>query len=113
MRAVRIVAAAAVVSLAALSACIPGQRSAARVPAAASLPPPGGMPGYYIVAAGREVVVRASGDGHVMGSVAIPVPAGTPRSPVGEPVMSADGRHVVIARSSSPGGRVLPVSATW
>lgn len=58
------------------------------------------MPGYYVVVAGREVVVRASGDGHVTGSVAIPVPAGTPRSVVGgEPFASADGRHVVIVVS--------------
>ena len=58
------------------------------------------MPGYYIVAGGREVVVRASGDGHVTGSVAIPVPAGTPRSPVGgELAGSADGRHFVVVVS--------------
>lgn len=58
------------------------------------------MPSYYVVVAGREVVVRTSGDGHVTGSVAIPVPAGTPRSPVGgEPFGSADGRHFVIVVS--------------
>lgn len=58
------------------------------------------MPRYYVVVAGLEVVVRASGDGHVTGSAAIPVPAGTPRSPVGgEPFMSADGRHLVIVVS--------------
>jgi hypothetical protein len=58
------------------------------------------MPGYYVVAAGREVVVRASGDGHVTGSVAIPVPAGTLRSPVGgAPFGSADDRHIVIVVS--------------
>jgi len=58
------------------------------------------MPGYYVVVTGREVVVRASGDGHVTGSVAIPVPAGTPRSPVGgEPFASADDRHFVIVVS--------------
>ena len=44
--------------------------------------------------------MRASGDGHVTGAVAIPVPAGTPRSPVGgEPFASADGRHVVVVVS--------------
>src|SRR5271157_5615342 len=97
MRAVRVVALAAVVCVAALSACAPGQRSPASVTASASRSVPGGMPGYYIVVAGLEVVIRASGDGHVTGSVAIPVPAGTPRSPVrGEPFMSADGRHLVI-----------------
>jgi hypothetical protein len=58
------------------------------------------MPGYYVVVAGQEVVVRASGDGHVTGSVAIPVPAGTPQSPVGgEPFGSADGRHFVVVVS--------------
>ena len=58
------------------------------------------MPGYYIVVAAREVVVRASSDGHVTGSVAIPVPAGAPRSPVGgEPSGSADGRHFVVVVS--------------
>jgi hypothetical protein len=52
------------------------------------------------VVAGREVVVHASGDGHVTGSVAIPVPAGTPRSPVGgEPFGGADGRNFVIVVS--------------
>ena len=58
------------------------------------------MPGYYVVVTGREVVVRASGDGRVTGSVAIPVPAGTPRSPVGgEPFASADDRHFVVVVS--------------
>ena len=62
------------------------------------------MPGYYVVVGGREVVVRASGDGHVTGSAAIPVPAGTPRSPVvGEPAGSADGRHFVVVVSRSGG----------
>lgn len=97
MRAVRVVAAAAAVCVAALSACTASQRSPASVPAGVSLPLPGGMPGYYIVVSGREVVVRASGDGHVTGSVAIPVPTGTPRSPVGgEPFGSADDRHFVV-----------------
>ena len=58
------------------------------------------MPGYYVVVAGRDVVVRASDDGHVTGSVTIPAPAGTPRSPVGgEPFGSADGRHFVVVVS--------------
>ena len=100
MRAVIVVAAAAVVCVAALSACTASQRSPASVPAGVSLPLPGGMPGYYVVVAGREVVVRASGDGHVTGSVAIAVPAGTPLSPVGgEPFGSADGRHFVVVVS--------------
>jgi hypothetical protein len=44
--------------------------------------------------------VHASGDGHVTGSVAIPVPTGTPRSPAGgEPFGSADDRHFVIVVS--------------
>jgi hypothetical protein len=101
MRAVRVVvAAAAAVCIAALSACTASQHSPASVPAGVSLPLPSAMPGYYVVVAGREVVVRASGDGHVTGSVAIPVPAGNAISPVGgEPFASADGRHFVIVVS--------------
>ena len=58
------------------------------------------MPGYYVVVAGREVVARASDGGRVTGSVAIPVPAGTPLSEVvGEPFGSADGRHFVVGVS--------------
>ena len=59
------------------------------------------MPGYYVVVAGREVVIRASGTGHVTGSAAIPVPAGTPRSLVsGEPFGTADDDgHVIIVVS--------------
>jgi hypothetical protein len=58
------------------------------------------MPGYYVVVSGLEVVVRASGNGHVTGSVAIPVPAGTPRSLVsGEPSGAADDGHVIIVVS--------------
>jgi len=58
------------------------------------------MPGYYVVVAGPEVVIRASGNGHVTGSVAIPVPAGTPRSLVsGEPFGTADDGHVIIVVS--------------
>jgi len=58
------------------------------------------MPGYYVVVAGQEVVIRASGNGHVTGSVAIPVPAGTPRSLVsGEPFGPADDGQVIIVVS--------------
>jgi WD40-like Beta Propeller Repeat len=100
MRAVKVVAAAAAVCVAALSACTASPRSPVNVPANTSLPPPGGMPGYYVVVAGPEVVVRASADGHVTGSVVIPGPAGTPRALVGgEPFASADGRRFVIVVS--------------
>ena len=100
MRAVRVVAAAAAVCVAALSACTASQHSPASVPAGVSLPLPDVMPDYYVVVAGREVVVRASGDGHVTGSVAIPVPAGNARAPVGgEPFASTDGRRFVIVVS--------------
>jgi hypothetical protein len=58
------------------------------------------MPGHYVVVSGLEVVVRASGDGHVTGSVAIPGPAGTPRAfAAGEAFGGADGQHFVIAVS--------------
>jgi hypothetical protein len=58
------------------------------------------MPGYYVVVAGLQVVVRASADGHVTGSAAIPGPAGTPRAVVGGKLFaSADGRHFVIVVS--------------
>jgi hypothetical protein len=58
------------------------------------------MPAYYVVVAGREVIVRASGDGRVTGSLAIPGPAGNALSPVvGEPFGTADGRHFVIVVS--------------
>jgi hypothetical protein len=58
------------------------------------------MPGYYVVVAGQEVLIRASGNGHVTGSVAIPVPAGTPRSVVtDEPFGTADDGHVIIVVS--------------
>src|SRR5579862_6724420 len=79
MRMVRVVA--AVVSVAALTACQGSPASVpASVPAGVSLPLPGGMPGYYVVVAGLEITVRASDDGHVTGSVAIPGPAGNARS---------------------------------
>jgi hypothetical protein len=100
MRAVRVVAAAAVVCVAALSACTASQHSPASVPAGVSLPLPGGMPRYYVVVAGLEITVHASADGHVTGSAAIPGPAGNARSSVGgEPFASADGRHFVIVVS--------------
>jgi len=94
------VAAAAVVWVAAVSACTPSQHSPAGVPAGVSLPLPGGMPRYYVVVAGLEITVRASADGHVTGSAAIPVQAGNARSSVGgEPFASADDRHFVIVVS--------------
>jgi hypothetical protein len=100
MRTVWAVAAAAVVCVAALSACATSRHSPAAAPADVSLPVPDGMPRYYVVVAGLEITVRASADGHVTGSVAIPVPAGTPRAAVGgEPFASADGRHFVIVVS--------------
>jgi hypothetical protein len=55
------------------------------------------MPDYYVVISGLRVVVRASGDGHVTGSAAIPVAAETPRVFVkAEAFGVADGRHFVI-----------------
>ena len=100
MRAVIVVAAAAAVCVAALSACTAGPRSPVSVPAGTSLPRPGGMPGFYLVVAGLEVVVRASADGHVTGSVAIPVRPGNAISPVGGvPFAGADDRHFVIVVS--------------
>jgi hypothetical protein len=58
------------------------------------------MPGFYLVVAGLEVVVRASADGHVTGSVAIPVRPGNAISPVGGvPFAGADDRHFVIVVS--------------
>ena len=97
MRMVRAVAAAAVV---ALSACTTSQPPAVSVPSSASPSPPGGQPAYYVVVAGLNVVVRASADGHVTGSVAIPVPAGTARAYAGGEVFGGlDDRHFVIVVS--------------
>jgi hypothetical protein len=94
------VVAAAAACVAALSACTASQHSPASVPAGVSLPLPGGMPRYYVVVAGLEITVRASADGHVTGSAAIPVPAGNARSSVGgEPFASADDRRFVIVVS--------------
>jgi hypothetical protein len=99
MRAVKAVAAAAV-CVAALSACTASQTSSVTAPTVASLLRPGGMPGFYLVVAGLEVVVRSSADGRVTGSVAIPVPAATGRTSVGgQAFSSADGRHFVIVVS--------------
>jgi hypothetical protein len=67
------------------------------------------MPGFYLVAAGLEVVVRASTDGHVTGTVVIPGPAATEWTWVyGEPFGSTDGRHFVIVVSR--GGQVPGVA---
>jgi len=100
MRAVKVVAAAAAVCVAALSACTASPRSPVSVPANMSLPRPGGMPRFYLVVAGLEVVVRASAGGHVTGSVAIPGPAAMGRTSVGgEAFGSSDGRHFVIVVS--------------
>jgi len=68
------------------------------------------MPGYYVVVAGRDVVVRASGDGHATGSVAIPGPTATARTSVSSRVFGgADDRHFVIAVSR--GGDLPGVAA--
>jgi hypothetical protein len=99
MRAVRAVA--AVVCVVALSACTTTTTTAQRPPASG---PAGGspstasaMPRYYVVIAGLEVVVRASGDGHVTGSVRIPVAPGNALSgPTAEAFGSLDDRHFVI-----------------
>lgn len=100
MRAVKAVAATAVVCVTVLLACTAGQRSPVGVPTGASLPRPAGMPRFYLVVAGLEVVVRASADGHVTGTAAMPVPAATGRTLVGgEAFGSADGRHFVIVVS--------------
>jgi hypothetical protein len=97
MRAVRTVA--ALVCVAVLTACTTTSQRP---------PPPGSaqagasisVPGHYVVIAGLEVVVRASGDGHVTGSVAIPVAAGTARAVVAAGAFGgADGRHFVIVVS--------------
>ena len=100
MRAVKVVAAAGAVCVAVLSGCTAGQRSPVSVPSGTSLARPGGMPRFYLVVAGLGVVVRASADGHVTGSVAIPVRPGNARSPVGGvPFAGADDRHFVIVVS--------------
>jgi len=100
MRASKVVATAAVICVAALSACTASQQSPVSVPASTSLPAPDGMPRFYLVAAGLELVVRASADGHVTGSAAIPGPTAAGRTSVGGQAFgSADGRHFVIVVS--------------
>jgi hypothetical protein len=105
MRIVRAVATAAVV---AVSACTTSQPPPASVaPSAAPSPP--GAPAYYVVVAGLDVVVRASGNGRVTGSVAIPVPAGNARAYAGGEVFGGlDDRHFVIVVSR--GGDLPDVS---
>jgi hypothetical protein len=72
-----------------------GERGAG--PAAAVRQP---APAYYVVAVGRQVVVHASGDGRVTGSVALPGLAGTPRAFVAADVFGGtDDRHFVIVVS--------------
>jgi hypothetical protein len=93
----RAVKALAVICIGMLSAC---QSSLISLPTVVSPPAAGGMPGYYVVVSGLRVVVRASADGHVTGSVALPGPAATGRTYAGgEPFGSADGRHFVIVFS--------------
>jgi hypothetical protein len=101
VRAIRAVAAVVLTCVTALSACTTSQRP----PASASLPSPGGMPGFYLVVTGLQVVVRASADGHVTGTTAIPGPAATEWTWLAsEPFGGTDGRHFVIVVSR--GGQV-------
>ena len=104
MQAVKAVATAAVVCGvicgAALSAWTAARHAPASAAASASLSRPGSMPGFYVVIAGLEVVVRASSDGHVTGSVAIPGSAESGREWVAAEVFGGqDDRHFVIAVS--------------
>jgi hypothetical protein len=100
MRAVKVVAAVAVICVAVLSGWLVGQRSPISVPMGASLQRLGGMPRFYLVVAGLEVVVRASADGHVTGTAAIPVPPASGRTSVdGEAFGSSDGLQFVIVVS--------------
>jgi hypothetical protein len=106
MRIVRAVTTAAVV---ALSACTTSQPPPPSVAPSASPSSPGAMPAYYVVVAGLDVVVRSSADGHVTGSVAIPVPAGTPRAFAGGEVFGGlDDQHFVVV--ASRGGDLPGVS---
>lgn len=92
-----------------LSAWTAAQHSPVSALAGASQPRAGGMPRFYIVVAGLEVVVRASGDGHVTGSVAIPVPPASGRNVVGaEAFGGQDDRHFVIVVSR--GGDLIGVA---
>jgi hypothetical protein len=96
MRIVRAVATAAVV---ALSACATSQPPPGSVPPS-SAPSPPGAPAYYVVVAGLDVVVRASGNGRVTGSVALPEQAGSPRAYAGGEIFGGlDDRHFVIVFS--------------
>lgn len=93
-------AAAAVACVVALSACAASPPRPAGVPSSAPPPTQNAVPAYYVVVAGLDVIVRASADGHVTGSVAIPVPTGTLRSPAaGEVFGGLDDRHFVIVAS--------------
>jgi hypothetical protein len=99
-RTVKVVAAAAVIGVAALSGWLVGQRSPASVPMGALPQRPGGMPPFYLVVAGPEATVRASADGRVTGTAAIPEPTATGRDLVdGQVFGSSDGLHFVIAVS--------------
>ncbi|MGH3255394.1 MAG: hypothetical protein ACRDOU_08290 [Streptosporangiaceae bacterium] len=83
----------------ALSACTTSRAPVVSVPSIASPAPPG-APAYYVVVAGLDVVVRASGNGHVTGSVAIPETAGNARAYAeGEVFGGLDDRHFVIVFS--------------
>jgi len=105
MRMVRAMAVSAVV---AVSACATSQPPVVSVPSSAAPAQPG-APAYYVVVAGLDVVVRASGDGHVTGSVAIPEQAGTSRAYAGAEVFGGlDDRHFVIVFSR--GGDLLGVA---
>jgi hypothetical protein len=96
----RAVKAWAAICIGALSGCAAGQPALVSSPAAASRPAPSGMPGYYVVVSGLEVVVRASADGHVTGSVTLPGPRSVGRTVAGgEPFGSPDGRNFLIVVS--------------
>jgi hypothetical protein len=106
MRAIRTVAVAvaAVACIAATSACTTttttSQPPLVTLPTGAAQSAPGAQPRYYVVVAGLDVVVRASGDGHVTGSVPIPVAPGNARFNVtAEAFGGADDRHFVIVVS--------------
>jgi hypothetical protein len=104
MRATRAVTAAAVACVAAVSACTTtttttttSQPPPAIVPTGAALSAAGAMPSYYVVVTGLDVVVRASGDGRVTGSVRVPGVPGNARFDVTvEAFGGADDRHFVL-----------------
>jgi hypothetical protein len=100
MRGVKAVAAAVVLCVVALSACTSGQSSSVSVSASTSLARSDGMPRFYLVMTGLEAVVRATADGHVTGSIAIPGPPTTMFVAVrAQPFGSADDRQFVIVVS--------------